>query len=231
MFNLRTAASPMSARAWWWALGACVVVPIVVWWQSVGDLRVYIDYRTPPGQTLYVLSRLAGLYALFLSWLQIVFGLVRQADDVARRSGLAFHRWLGFTVLGCAILHVALFIAAASLRAGHVALGILAPDFTGFYATAVTLGLFGFYGIVIVAVTGILRAAGYSGAARLHYAATPVFACTFLHSLLIGTETRAGPVLGVYTLMGVTLLGSYVYRWRALRAKPAWTLKGQGGGL
>ena len=202
-------------------LGVCVLVPVMVWWQSVGDMRVYIDYRTPPGQTLYVLSKLAGLYALFLGWLQILLMLMKQSapDGIARRWSLAFHRAFGFTVLGCMTLHVALFVAAASLRTGHVAFGLLAPNFNGFYATAVSLGLFGFYGIVIVAIAGVLRAAGRLRAAWVHYAALPVFGLTYLHSLLIGTETRAEPMLVLYAIMGVSLLAACVYRWRGLRAR------------
>lgn len=223
MFSLQPAAPLTSSRAWWWLLGVCVAVPAMVWWQSLGDVRVYIDYRTPPGQTPYVLSKLAGLYALFLSWLQILFVLMKQAapDGVARRWNLAFHRAFGFTVLGCMALHVALFVVATSLRTGHLALGVLAPNFSGFYATAVTLGLLGFYGIILVVIAGVLRAAGagQSRAAWLHYAAVPVFGCTYLHSLLIGTETRAGPMLGLYILMGATLLATGAYRWRRFRAK------------
>lgn len=201
-------------------LGACVLVPVMVWWQSVGDMRVYLDYRTPPGQSLYVLSKLAGLYALFLGWLQILLMLMKQAapDGIARRWSLAYHRAFGFTVLGCMTLHVALFVAAASLRTGHVAFGLLAPNFNGFYATAVSLGLFGFYGIVIVVIAGVLRAAARARAAWVHYAALPVFGLTYLHSLLIGTETRAAPMLALYAIMGVTLLVAAIFRLRRLQA-------------
>lgn len=221
MFSAQTAGYLTPSRGWWWVLGVCVLVPVMVWWQSVGDMRVYIDYRTPPGQTLYVLSKLAGLYALFLGWLQILLMLMKQSapDGIACRWSLAYHRAFGFTVLGCMTLHVALFVAAASLRTGHLALGVLVPDFTGFYTMAVTLGLFGFYGIVSVAIAGVLRAAGRARAAWVHYAALPVFGLTYLHSLLIGTETRAEPMLVLYAVMGVTLLVACVFRLNRFRAR------------
>lgn len=222
MFSPQMGVGLASARGWLWALGLAMgtAIPLLAWWQSVGDLRVYIDYQTPPGQLLYVLSKLAGLYALFLGWLQILFVLLKHsvAGGLGRRWSLAFHRALGLTVLGCMTLHALLFITAASLRTGHVAFGLLAPNFSGFYAIAVTLGLFGLYGMIIVALAGLLRAAGYSRAIGWHYAAIPVFVCAYLHSLLIGTETRASLLLALYTLMGVTLLAACMHRLSRFRA-------------
>lgn len=191
-----------------WLLLVFLTLPAVAWWQSIGDWRVYVEFRVPPGQILYVFSKLVGLYALFLAWLHIVAALLRQAGWALVTSwwSVSFHRRFGTLVAVCIVLHVALFVAAASLRTDRPALALLWPNFENFYAMAVSLGVLGLYGTTCVVAGGFARLARRRLAALGHYLALPVFAAAYTHGLLIGTETRSFVFLLLYGMMSVSLL-------------------------
>lgn len=192
------------------------VAPGYIWSQSIGDLSVYIDYETPPGQVCYILSKLAGMYAIFLLWLQVVLAFLSKtpAGEKLLFRGLKFHRKLGFLAAGFLLLHVVLFVTAASLRTGHFAYKLLLPDFSdGFYAFAVTLGVLALYGAVIAIIAGYARAKGIHKAKWLHRVSVPVLILALAHCLLIGSETRFAVMMVVYVLMVSILIAAFYYSY------------------
>lgn len=200
-----------------WSALAAAAIPVALWWSSVGDLGIYLQYETPPGQVWYVLSKLAGMYAFFLIWLQAVLGLVFTAPGDGRSSfwSVRFHRNLGLIALICIATHATLFILAASVRTHHVALGWLVPKFAaGYYETAVSLGALAFYTIVVVAVAGYLRSRRVMQAVWVHRASIPAVLLALTHCLMIGTETRSYLALASYGTMLVILLACLAHRLR-----------------
>jgi len=191
--------------------------PVFIWMQSIEDISIYIDYETPPGQVYYVLSKLAGLYAVFLLWLQVVLAVVNGTPFGARFSfwNVKFHRNLGLVTFGCILLHTALFVIAVSLRKAHFAYEILLPNFShGFYGYAVTLGVFAIYGLVVVVIAGYLRKRGIKNTKWLHRISVVALILTLTHCLLIGTETRYSLMIAIYTTMVGTLITALYYRYK-----------------
>lgn len=58
-------------------VAVALIIPGLAWTWSTGNPLYYLVENTPPGQTAYVASRLAGLLGLSLFWLQALGGLLR----------------------------------------------------------------------------------------------------------------------------------------------------------
>ncbi len=188
----------------WLSLVLLTLMPFLYWLQTIGDINIYLKYETPPGQTYYVFSKLAGMYALVLVWLQIVLALLKQSTfgQYLGFWNVGFHRRLGISAALCVALHAGLFVIAVSMRKAHFAYGLLLPNFShGFYAFAVTLGVFALYLIIAVISTGILRNNKSYRLAWIHRFAIVAFILAFIHSLLIGTETRFNAISLSYLIM------------------------------
>ena len=220
MDNVLAATRRIRIPLGWLAVLSLLSLPFIAWWRSLGDPAVYFFYVTPPGQSLYVLSKLAALYALTLACLQLMWALAKMTGWVKRAYlSQALHRTLGISVVGMMSLHVALFVAAASLRKQQLAMGVLFPNFDGYYNTAVTLGLFAAASICVVAVAGALRAAGARAVKWLHMLAIPAAALAMLHSALIGTDTRNVLVASAFGFAALTIVGLLIWRVRRFALK------------
>lgn len=202
--------------------GALVLMaaPFLIWRQHAGNFAEYFQYPTPIGQEMYVWSKLLGLYAYVLLWLQILYGLSarRWAGSKPAAWRVDIHRALAGMALSLIVLHVFLFVGAASLRGKHLALQWLLPVFDkGYYAAMVSLGALALGLLLVAALCAVFRR--YLG--RIwkwgHWLALPAFALVCLHSLSIGSESRLLGMIGVY---GLTLLATLtMLAGRFLRGK------------
>lgn len=187
---------------------AMVVVPALIWLQSTGDISIYFEYETPPGQIYYVLSKLTGMYAVFLLWLQVVLALAKKTKmgEKLPFQGINFHRNLGMLSFSTLVLHIALFVTAVSIRKAYFAYELLLPNIShGFYAFAMTLGVLAFYGVILVVIAGYIRKRGIQGAKWFHRVSVVALYLTLIHCLLIGTETRYLIMIAIYVFMICTL--------------------------
>lgn len=168
-----------------------------------GDWVAYFRDESLDGQFLYVLSKLVGLYAIVLMWLQLMSGLVR----IRLFDGWnpVIHRNLGLVTLSLVVLHVTLFVAGVSIRNGHFAYKLLLPNLFGpYFPKIVALGVIALWLLIIAAVFAAIRN-------RLpivwkwgHRLMLVVFGLGFVHSYLIGSEARAGGMLYLYYAMGTS---------------------------
>jgi predicted ferric reductase len=183
------------------------MIPAGFWLQSLDSFAIYTDYETPPGQILYIFSKLMGLYAVFLLWLQILLGLGRKMPN-GQRPGISMtlHRNLGIATFAALVLHAALFVLAVSVRKEYFVYGLLLPVFNdGFYRLAVTLGILALYGLIFTLIAGVLRKQGKKWAVWMHRISLVAFALTLVHCLLIGTETRYFTMIALYSLMVISV--------------------------
>lgn len=190
------------------------LIPGIVWLISVGDLIAYFTHHLPKGQLLYLFSKLCGLYAYFFITLQIIFG-----TQGARSPYFKFHPRLGVLTTLTVTAHVALFVIAASLRSGQPALDNFVPDFSkGFYKSAVSLGIVAAYGLILVLLAITLRKKYPFVFKLFHRIAFAVGTLGWLHSFLIGTETRVPVIMAFYALLLIYALYFLLKRY-ALAAK------------
>jgi predicted ferric reductase len=189
----------------------CVVtllIPVSVWFLSIGNPFAYLTHYVPPGQTLFAISKLCALLGFALLWFQSMTALARFAPALRGflHLGQTQHIWLGVTTVILIATHVALFITAGTLRTGHLTIGLLLPRFDqGFYNTHIAFGAVALWLLLIAIVAGVLRARGLFQVRWVHCLVFAVFALGLLHGTAIGSESRFGLMRYVYAFIGLSL--------------------------
>jgi len=204
-------------------LVAVLALPLITWIASLGNPITYFHFDLPPGQVMYILAKLAGLYVFVLLWLQVMFGLLK-GDPWGRFLLLHWtvsqHRLLGITTLLAAWAHYLLFFTAVSLRKDAIGYDLLLPQFSnGIYLIAVSLGWLALVGLNLVALTGLLRARTGGLWSLAHRLSLAVFVVALIHAQMIGSEAKSGFWFTVHLLFAVTVLLALIRRFmpRALQ--------------
>jgi predicted ferric reductase len=206
-------------------LAMTFLVPVLVWFAALGEAPLDYLLATPlPGQRFYLFSKLLGLLALALIWLQLLLVLLRNTHWISHLMGWTptYHRMLGFSALGLSIIHFLFFFVAVGIRKDAVPLALLVPDFSrGFYVSMVSLGLLGAVLLGVVVIVGTRIGSGKRMAIWLHRAALIVVGMIFVHSLTIGSETRMSGQIELYLFWIGTLVIALGYRFRRAQSKPS----------
>lgn len=197
-------------------LSALVVFPAGFWLITSGASIFAYGYVMPEGQEFYLLSKLAGLYALTCAWLQVMNGLLKDAPLgrlLLPAWSVKIHRRIGMMTLIAALLHVGLFVAAVSLRKQTFAYGLLLPNFSDYYHSMVSLGLLAFITMLAVAVTGILRMRKGVGG-KIHRIFPAIILFGTIHAQQIGSDATHGVWFYLYFFFGVTALVAWIRKTR-----------------
>lgn len=198
------------------------LIPPLAWLLSSGDPAAYFTHHVPPGQFIFVASKLCALLALSLFWLQCMTALARVSPALA--GFFQFTRWqhivLGCATFGFTLLHLGLFVIASTLRTKHTALDLLIPTFTqGFYRVNLSLGAIAFWLLVVAVVAGALRLRRGAAWRWVHRIVFAVFALGFLHGIAVGSETRFGLMKYVYAFIGLSIATAlFSWMWHAVAA-------------
>jgi DMSO/TMAO reductase YedYZ heme-binding membrane subunit len=204
----------MKTRMIWAVLFLICCAPLFVWMASVNDPMSYVRLDgLPPGQQLYLIAKLAGLFALCLFWLQCMLALARHAPVVPGFpvSDLRLHRHLGVATALLILAHVVCFIVAASLRTGQASWDLLLPDFShGYYRFYLGLGAIAFWIVCLTVFAGWRVARGQRNWKAVHRLWPAVFGLAFLHAFAIGTESRFGAMrtLVVFIVASLIIAGT-----------------------
>ena len=83
--------------------------------------------------------------------------------------------------------HALCFTIAVSIRKGHIAYNLLLPDLSDFYHSSITLGWMALTLVSIAVLSRVFRSRYQLILHRLVYLVLPF---AFLHSVLIGSDTR-----------------------------------------
>jgi predicted ferric reductase len=210
--------TPAAKRRTIWAVMILICcAPIVVWTASVNHPSAYLRIGgLPPGQQLYLLAKLVGLFALCLFWMQCVLALAARAPLFTGFPAATpcLHRRLGAATAILILGHVSLFVAATSLRTGHVAWELLLPDFThGDYKFNVGLGAVAFWVVCLTVFAGWRTSRGARSWKAVHRLWPVVFGLAFTHAFTIGTESRYGAMRYLVLFIAVSLGVAALVRW------------------
>jgi len=171
-----------------------LVLPGATWLAALGNPVTYFRFDLPPGQTAYILVKLAGLYLFVLLWLQVMFALLKgdpRARNLLPDWTVRKHRLLGIATLLVAWAHFLLFFTAVSLRKDAIGYDLLLPQFSnGIYFVAVSLGWFALAGLNVVALTGLLRMRTGGIWSLAHRLSLGVFCVGLVHAQMIGSEAK-----------------------------------------
>lgn len=175
------------------ALWAAISIPLVVWLLSTGDISKYFLLKVPPGQTQYIFSKLAGLYAYFFMVVQLIIGFQGRQSRYFH-----FHPVIGILTTFMVVIHVFLFVVGSSIRTKHIDLEILLPTFnSGYYKFAIGYGVIAAYCLLFIVAAGFLQKKN-SIFKFIHRLAPIIVLFGWLHSFSIGTETRELPIMIFY---------------------------------
>jgi predicted ferric reductase len=207
-------------------MATALLLPGVVFLSNTGDLTYYLRRPAPPGQLPYVLSRLFGLYALALIWLQVLLGALR--PDLERSLGyhklVRLHTTLGVATLAVLLGHVALFQTGVAMRSGHFPAPNLVPNyFTHYYASRIALGATALYLALAAGLAAGLRRQRWMRHIwrKLHALNYLAFALAAWHGLAIGSETRLQPLQGLCAAFVATIALAVLWRIHRGRASGA----------
>lgn len=167
-----------------------IILPLVLF-LSTTDLDIYFNHSVPPGQFLYVCSKLSALMAISLFCLQLTLKNLSIAYPSFANTNNS-HRLVGLLTLASILLHVFLFASAVFIRSDHIPIGLFTFRFShGYYNLMVTLGLIGFIFMVLAVSTIVFFKKFLSFSKDIHYQSMLfVYVLVLIHSLTIGTETR-----------------------------------------
>ncbi len=198
------------------AAAVAIVVPAGAWMASVGDVGEYFRYRMPPGQTLYIFSKLAGLTAASLLTTQIVLVLLKDVPGLAWSARQ--HAAFGLLAVAVLLAHVGLFIAAASVRSGSVEAGLLLPAFGhDAYRTGLSFGSLGLMVLAVVVPLGaVVRRAPKNRTVikNTHRCGVAAVGLGILHALVVGSEKGSILFLAVGA---AAVLAVAAWRWLGFR--------------
>jgi hypothetical protein len=196
-------------------------IAILVWLDATGNPIAYFSSDVPPGQTFYVFSKLCALIAIVMLWFQSMAALAKTTPALRGFPILRGRAHAGFGIATVLVIvaHLSLFIAASTLRTGHLPLDLLVPAIDqGYFRTMVGLGAIAFWLLVLAVIAGWIRYRGTWAARWVHRLVFAVIGIGFVHGLTVGSETRFGLMKYVYAFIGLSLgtaLLSWV--WQGLR--------------
>jgi DMSO/TMAO reductase YedYZ heme-binding membrane subunit len=140
----------------------------------------------PPGQTLYVLSKVTALLVYVLMWWQIMLGIFKKINT-------NHHIVFGTGIFILIISHATFFITAVSIRQEQLVLGVLLPSFTaGYYKSGLSLGVIALLFIFIATLSGTLRNRFSKYWKFGHGLVYLTFAVATIHGLMIGSDVSSG---------------------------------------
>jgi hypothetical protein len=170
----------------------------------------------------WLVARAAGVVGYLLLATQVGLGLVlshptNQTVWKLSKRLFGWHELLTVFVWAFLGLHVALLIVDPYADVGL--LGALVPGFAGYRAPAIALGTIAVYALLITAVTARWTRLLPRGAwVSIHRLAALVFAASWAHGVLAGTDTAS--LSGLYLVTGLPILAGVVHRWWVIRVRP-----------
>lgn len=192
------------------------IAPATMWFLGL-DIEYYRLYEAMPGQYLYLASKLFGLCAIWLLAAQVATGLLRYNPGWQMIVAAWPHRLFGPAALALMVLHFSCFALGGAVRKKEVSFQLFLPNFSDFYHSIITLGLFAAAGVLIAALGRCW--ARYKK--PLHNLMLPMTLLALVHSYLIGSETRAGWFhlghLGLIALLLAVSFSAWRHGWRPWR--------------
>jgi predicted ferric reductase len=150
--------------------------------------------------------------------LDVTFGLFLStgaADRwISRARSVDVHRWLSSVTLVLVATHVLLLMGDGFVR--FDVLDALVPFIAPYRPTAVALGVFATYLVIVVQVSFQLRhRIGTRTWRRLHHLTFVVFVLTTAHGVLAGSDTHMAWMRGVYFATAIIAAVLLLLRGRA----------------
>ena len=199
------------------ALLAIGVVLALLGYSPVAVVRQALDglFALSSSQTMWYVTRAAGLLSYLLLWLSTVWGLSvtnKIMDPVLHRAfTYDFHQFLSLLAIGFIFLHVGVLLADKYLPFSVAQ--ILVPFAAPYRPVWVGLGQIGLYLTLLVSITFYIRKwIGQKTFRLIHLVSYLAFIAAAVHGLLAGTDSPLLAVQAMYAATALSVLFLTVYR-------------------
>ncbi len=187
-------------------IGGALMASVIWLFLSGDNFNGLARPYAPPGQTLYVLSKVIAVFVYLLMWWQMMLGIVN-------KTNIKYHALFGTGIFILIFSHVLLFLFAISTRQEKFNLSLLLPDFTdGYYKSGLSFGIFAFLCIIIAIMTGMLRKKLQRFWKVGHSFIYITFALATVHSLMIGSDVNSGMFLYIVYSAVFSLIIIFIYQ-------------------
>jgi methionine sulfoxide reductase heme-binding subunit len=177
----------------------------------------------------WILIRAAGIGAYLMLYLAVAWGLAATtkvvSNRVSKQASTLFHQFAASAGLVLLLVHMGLLLIDKFER--YTVLDELIPLHShGTHPIPVTMGVIGFYGVVVVMVTSWLRKPiGTLWWRRLHLTAVPAYTLALAHGVFTGYDTPHTWMWAMYAVTGTSVLfllfvRALTYGYRAPRVAP-----------
>ncbi|HEX2910417.1 MAG TPA: ferric reductase-like transmembrane domain-containing protein [Chloroflexia bacterium] len=156
-------------------------------------------------QSPWIMARVGGILAYLLLFASVAYGLankLRLLDNFMTRAQVMYlHRFVSLLAIIFTVVHVVGLLLDTYLQFSPGA--ILIP-FTATYRPLWTaLGTLAIYGAIAVALTAYYGGRiGYKVWRTIHYASFGIFAATFVHGLMAGSDSKSLWMQVIYLVTG-----------------------------
>lgn len=176
----------------------------------------------------WYITRAAALSAYILMFLVIILGTGMTTGYVYKYSNPVqtwiIHKYLSIALGLTLLLHISSLLFDKFINFSWA--DILIPFSSNFKPLFLSLGIFGFYLILIIIFSSLFYRLKYQRAWRgIHYATYPLFIFSFVHGVFIGTDTPTPVMQVVYGVTGLVFSGLLIYRFLIYVLKKQWAKK------
>ena len=165
-------------------------------------------------QLWWYTARSAGIVSWALLTLSVLWGLALSTKVFGKRPRpnwlLDLHRFLGGTAVVFVVIHVVSILLDTFVHFGIA--DVLVPFASSWKPTAVAWGIVGFYLLLAIEITSLLRSRISKRAWRMtHYLSFPLFVFATIHALTAGTDRntllmRYGIIVSAAAVLILTLI-------------------------
>lgn len=125
---------------------------------------------------------------------------------------LDLHRWMGGLTIVFTIVHMLSLIADSYVQ--FTFLSVLVPFTSGYRSWAVALGVFGFWLLVIIQITALMKRRLSQKVWRgIHMTSYPLYAIIIVHALTAGSDVGTPLYAGFSTALAMTGTAVAGMRW------------------
>jgi predicted ferric reductase len=197
---------------------------------SSGDALRQV-FATDSTQTMWYITRAAGLTSYLLLWLSVAWGMAVSSkilDALLHRSfSYDFHEFLSLAAIGFIALHMGVLLFDGYMP--YSLTQLLVPFLSPYRPLWVGIGAISLYLTLLVTVTFYLRGRiGMKAFRAIHVLSLAAYLGVTLHGLLAGTDSSLPMVLALYagTFLVVIFLTAYwiflvIQKGRAKKHLPA----------
>ncbi len=168
----------------------------------------------------WYMSRSAGIVAYLLLWGSVAWGLMvsNKILDGVVKPALTYelHQFLSIVALAAGAFHALILLADTYIQ--FSLLDLLIPFKSAYQPIWLSLGILGFYLAALVAGSFyVKKRIGHRTWRALHYGSFGVWIMVTLHAVMIGTDTAAPIMTGLYAAAILSI--SFLLTYRILKSK------------